>query len=381
MTSLGKKIVSLVQDIYKTNGPVHLHEPFLDSADAEGVAEIVRSGMVSTVGCEVNTLANLIKKYVGVGDAVCTVNGTAALHVALKVIGVVNGDLVLTQPLSFVATCNAIKYCGADPVFIDISKSNLSMCPIALAGWLNENTYMDDLGICRHSDTGRVLRACLPVHTFGHPADVIKLNGILTKYNIPLIEDAAEALGSKFKDSHVGKNGKLSIISFNGNKIITTGGGGAILCSTAELAKEAKHITTTAKLPHQWAYNHDRIGYNYRLPNLNAALGCAQLEQLPGFIEKKHNLYNAYFRALANIEGVELVKEPEGCRSNYWLQTIRLSSATTMERDEILGFMHKEGLLDIKQFVTHRFKLEQVNEAFDLLRSGNAGRIIIEIGV
>ena len=336
MTSLGKKIVSLVQDIYKTNGPVHLHEPFLDATDAEGVAKIVRSGMVSTIGCGVNTLANLIKKYVGVEDAVCTVNGTAALHVALKVIGVVDGDLVLTQPLSFIATCNAIKYCGADPVFIDISKSNLSMCPIALAGWLNENTYMDDLGLCRHSDTGRVLRACLPVHTFGHPADVITLNGILTKYNIPLIEDAAEALGSKFKDSHVGKNGKLSIISFNGNKIITTGGGGCVLGSH-DLISKVKHLVNVAKVGNAVEYVHDAVGFNYRMPNLNASLGISQFEKLDKILLEKRLIASCY-EQFFNSSDVKFFEEPRMSKSNYWLNAIICDEPR--QREELISETH-----------------------------------------
>lgn len=340
MSSLGKKISLFVRDIYKTNGPIQLHEPLLDTDDVKGVADIVRSGMVSSVGAEVNNFANLIGDYVGAEDAVCTVNGTAALHVALRAIGVTEGDLVLTQPLSFVATCNAIKYCGADPIFIDISKSTLSMCSMALSEWLEENSFIDDLGLCRHTASLRIIRACLPVHTFGHPSDLDKIIFELNKYNIPLIEDAAEALGSFAKGRHVGQIGALSVISFNGNKIITTGGGGCLV-GKRTLIDKAKHLIDVAKAGNPISYFHDAVGFNYRMPNLNAGLGCSQFKKLENMLKEKRKIADCYANFFDCLN-VEFFQEPNNCRSNYWLNTIICRSPE--QRDELIDETHAENV-------------------------------------
>lgn len=338
MSSFGKKISMFVKDMYKTNKPVYLHEPFLDNTDAEQVADIVRSGMVSSVGDEVKIFSNLIKEYVGAEDAVCTINGTSALHIALRAIGVAEGDLVLTQPLSFVATCNAIRYCGADPIFIDISKSTLSMCPIALSEWLSENSFLDNKGVCRHVGSMRVIRACLPVHTFGHPADLDSIIGELNNYNIPLIEDAAEALGSTFKGSHVGQMGKLSILSFNGNKILTTGGGGCVLGSI-DLISKVKHLIDVAKTGNPINYFHDAVGYNYRMPNLNAALGLSQFTKLNNILLAKRKITKKYIEFFNRCD-VEFFHEPYSCKSNYWLNSIICE--TPEQRDELINETHAE---------------------------------------
>ena len=338
MPSFGKEISSFVRSIYKTNDPVHLHEPYLDKADAEQVAGIVQSGMVSSVGAEVRHFENLIRQYVGVEEAICTVNGTSALHVALKVLGVIEGDLVLTQPLSFVATCNAIRYCGADPIFIDISKSTLSMCPVALSNWLDENSFLDDFGLCRHKSSMRVIRACLPVHTFGHPADIDAIIAVINKHNIPLIEDAAEALGSIYKGLHVGRAAKLSTLSFNGNKTITTGGGGCVL-GGPDLIKKVKHLIGVAKTGNPVNYFHDSVGFNYRMPNLNAGLGLSQFEKLNGILTAKRKIAHKYAEFFHKFD-VEFFNEPTNCKSNYWLNTIICK--TPKQRDDLIYETHAE---------------------------------------
>ena len=340
MPSFGKEISSFVRSIYKTNDPVHLHEPYLDKADAEQVAGIVQSGMVSSVGAEVRHFENLIRQYVGVEEAICTVNGTSALHVALKVLGVIEGDLVLTQPLSFVATCNAIRYCGADPIFIDISKSTLSMCPVALSNWLDENSFLDDLGLCRHKSSMRVIRVCLPVHTFGHPADIDAIIAVINKHNIPLIEDAAEALGSIYKGLHVGRAAKLSTLSFNGNKTITTGGGGCVL-GGRDLIKKVKHLIDVAKTGNPINYFHDAVGFNYRMPNLNAGLGCSQFKKLENILKEKRKIADCYAEFFDRFN-VAFVREPHDCRSNYWLNAIICESPE--QRNELIDETHAENV-------------------------------------
>lgn len=340
MSSFGKQISAFVKDIYKTNEPVYLHEPYIDNTDAERVADIVRSGMVSSVGAEVKIFSNLIREYVGAEDAVCTINGTSALHIALRVLGVGEGDLVLTQPLSFVATCNAIRYCGADPIFIDISKSTLSMCPVALSEWLSENSFFDNKGVCRHVGSMRVIRACLPVHTFGHPADLDSIIGVLDSYKIPLIEDAAEALGSLFKGSHVGKVGKLSILSFNGNKIITTGGGGCVL-GNRELISKVKHLIDVAKTGNMLNYFHDAVGFNYKMPNLNAALGLSQFTKLDNILLAKRKITEKYIEFFNSFD-IEFFQEPSSSKSNYWLNSIICK--TPEQRKKLIYETHAENV-------------------------------------
>ncbi|GKW49722.1 aminotransferase DegT [Halomonas sp. NCCP-2165] len=279
--------------------------------------------------------------YTGSPGAVATVNGTAALHLALRLVGVVPGDYVITQPLTFVATCNAIAYCGAIPIFVDVDHHTLGLSPTALAAWLDEHAYRDDQGQCRSRNDHAAIRACLPMHTFGHPADLGGLVRICEEWGIALVEDAAESLGSTYHGRHTGTFGVLGTLSFNGNKVITTGGGGMILASEA-LAKRAKHLTTTAKQPHTYEYVHDELGYNYRLPNLNAALGCAQLEQLEAFIAEKRQLADNYARCLAG-SGLTFVTEPDGCRSNYWLNAVICSDRA--QRDKLLKVTNDQGVM------------------------------------
>ncbi|HET6804140.1 MAG TPA: LegC family aminotransferase [Frateuria sp.] len=315
-----REIISLVRDIYRTQGPVPLHAPSLGNRERALVNDALDSTFVSSVGPYVDRFEALVAQYTGSERAVATVNGTAALHVALRMAGVQQGDLVMTQPLTFVATCNAIRYCGADPVFIDVALDTLGMCPDALRAWLEAEAAVGDDGVCRHRATGRAIRACLPMHTFGHPADIDGLSQVCAAWGLALIEDAAESLGSLYKGRHTGTFGLLGTLSFNGNKIVTTGGGGMLLAS-AGLGDRARHLTTTAKAPHAFEYVHDEVGYNYRLPNINAALGCAQMENIDRFISAKRALAGRYASFFENSD-YQFVSEPAGCRSNYWLNAV-----------------------------------------------------------
>ena len=272
------------------------------------------------------------------------VNGTCALQVALQLAGVQRDDEVLVPTLSFVATANAVHYCGAIPHFVDIAEETLGMDPEALYDWLQQVAEPAQ-GVFRNRQTGRRLRALVPMHTFGHPCDLEGLLKIAQDYRLELVEDAAESLGSYYHGQHTGTFGRLGTLSFNGNKTITTGGGGAILTQDSELARHAKHLTTTAKLPHRWDYVHDEVGFNYRMPNLNAALGCAQLEQLPDFLACKRTLFLRYQRVFQEIPEVILIQEPPECQSNYWLQTLKLSDSVAHERDAILAATNDNGLM------------------------------------
>lgn len=334
-------LIKFVRDQYQTNDFIPLHAPVFSGHERDYVVETIESTFVSSVGAFVDRFERDMAAYTSSPKAVATVNGTAALHAALMLAGVQPGDLVLTQPLTFVATCNAIAYCGAAPVFIDVDRHTLGLSPTALEMWLIEYAYIDSDGICRFKLDERVLRACLPMHTFGHPVELEYLVDVCKRWNLVLIEDAAESLGSVYKGQHTGTFGRLGILSFNGNKIITTGGGGMILADE-ELGARAKHLTTTAKKPHPYEYVHDEVGYNYRLPNINAALGCAQLEQLEDFIACKRELADRYAEVL---EGSELLffKEPEGCRSNYWLNAVICESPA--RRDALLKSTNDSGVM------------------------------------
>jgi aminotransferase in exopolysaccharide biosynthesis len=325
-------LIGFIREQYRTAEFIPLHAPVFNGQERSYVTETIDSTFVSSVGAYVDRFEREMAAYTGSARAVATVNGTAALHVALLLAGVVPNDLVITQPLTFVATCNAIAYCGAEPVFIDVERHTLGLSPLALEAWLVENAQICDDGVCRTRDDGRVVRACVPMHTFGHPADLDGLLDVCSRWHLALVEDAAESLGSLYKGRHTGTFGALGILSFNGNKIITTGGGGMILANE-EIGKRAKHVTTTAKQPHPYEYVHDEVGYNYRLPNINAALGCAQLEQIEIFIASKRALagqYAAFFRD----SDLQFVTEPAGCRSNYWLNAVICSSAE--QRDALL---------------------------------------------
>lgn len=336
-----QSLVSFIREQYSTNDFIPLHAPVFSGNEKVYVAETIESTFVSSVGAFVDRFESDMQRYTGSPRAVATVNGTAALHIGLLLAGVTRGDLVITQSLTFVATCNAIAYCGAEPVFVDVDRHTLGLSPRALEFWLESETVLDANGCCRLRSDGRVVRACLPMHTFGHPADLDGLVSVCAKWGLALVEDAAESLGSLYKGRHTGTFGLVGTLSFNGNKIITTGGGGMILADEV-LGGRAKHLTTTAKQPHPYEYVHNEIGYNYRLPNLNAALGCAQLEQLESFVGAKRALAHAYADELAGTD-LQFVAEPEGCRSNYWLNAVICEAAG--QRDELLKFTNEQGVM------------------------------------
>lgn len=324
------------------DAPAALHEPHFLGNEWKYLKECLDSNFVSSIGKFVNRFESEVAAYTGTDYAVAVVNGTAALHIALKLADVKPNDEVLIPTLTFVATANAVAYCGATPHFVDCEEATLGMSAQALRSYLKEITVMRD-GICINLNTGKRIRAMVPMHTYGHPVDIEGLLDVANDYGLVLIEDAAESFGSFYKDRHTGTFGQMGILSFNGNKTITTGGGGVILTNSEYLARRAKHLTTTAKIPHHWAYEHDEIGYNYRMPNLNAALGCAQLEQLPDFLKSKRNLYDTYHKAFAGVHGVRLVGEPPRCASNFWLQTLCLDKANLNLRDTILSTTNNAG--------------------------------------
>lgn len=321
---------------------VPLHEPTFNEQEVEYVTDCIETGWVSSVGAYVTRFEEDLAKFVGVKRAVAVVNGTASLHIALKAVGVEAQDEVLMPSLTFIATANAVSYLQAVPHFVDVNEETLGVDPVKLEQYLVQIGEMRG-GVLFNKQTNRRIKALVPMHTFGHPCMMDELVAICEKYHIVLVEDAAESLGSYYKGKHTGTFGKVSAMSFNGNKIMTTGGGGAILTDDEELANYMKHITTTAKVPHKWEFVHDEIGYNYRMPNINAALGCAQLEKLRIFIEQKRSLTNFYDELVATIDGVRLMKEPVHTSSNYWLQTIVLDE--TYKRDEVLQLLNDEGIM------------------------------------
>lgn len=320
-----------------------LHEPLFCGNENQYVRECIDTGWVSSVGKFVDRFETDLAEYTGVKRAVAVVNGTAALHVCLILSDVQRNDEVLVPAVTFIATANAVTYCGAVPHFVDSSYETLGIDPYILEAYLQDVSELRG-NDCYNKKTGRRIRAAVPMHTFGHPVDMDKMIAVCEKYHLVLIEDAAESVGSFYKGRHTGNFGRISAMSFNGNKTITTGGGGAVLTNDKELGKLAKHITTQAKLPHRWAYVHDRIGYNYRMPNINAALGCAQLEELPGFVEQKRCLAAKYREALGGVPGVKFFVEPEFAKSNYWLNAILLDKDAADKRDEVLAALNDAGI-------------------------------------
>ena len=338
---MSEKLISFIRDYYQTKEFIPLHAPLFQGRELDYVADTIKSTFVSSVGSYVDRFEQDVAEYTGSEKAVATVNGTAALHIALKLAGVKAGDLVITQPLTFVATCNAIAYCNAEPVFVDVDRETLGLSATAMSAWLEQNAFVDDEGVCRTKNDNRAVRACVPMHTFGHPADLKGLCQVASAWGLILVEDAAESMGSLYRGKHTGTFGKIGVLSFNGNKIMTTGGGGMIL-SDFESGSRAKHITTTAKQPHPFEYVHDELGYNYRMPNLNAALGCAQLEQIETFIESKRKLAQAYETALRGGD-LCFVVEPQNCRSNYWLNAVICDDAA--QRDALLKSTNRQGIM------------------------------------
>lgn len=336
-----QKIVDFIKESFSTQEFIPLHEPRFIGNEKKYLNDCIDSTYVSSVGKYVDTFEREFAKKVGSKYAVATVNGTAALHISLLLAGVKRDDEVITQPLTFIATCNAISYIGAKPIFVDVDIDTMGLSPNSLELFLREKCELID-STCINKTTGKSIKACVPMHTFGHPCKIEEIKEICDAWHINLVEDAAESLGSYYKTKHTGTFGKVGAFSFNGNKIITSGGGGVIVTDDEALAKEAKHLTTTAKIPHPFEYVHDEIGYNYRMPNLNAALLVAQLEQLDSFLENKRALaleYEAFFEKSA----IKFIKEPKDSKSNYWLQAVLLQDEK--QRDAFLKFTNQNGVM------------------------------------
>lgn len=336
------ELIKLVQNIYSTNEFIPLHAPSFSGNEQKYVTETITSTFVSSVGKFVDEFEQKVQQVTGSAKAIATVNGTAALHSALYLANVRAGDLVITQALTFVATCNALYHMGAKPIFIDIERKAFGLCPVATEQWLSENAFIDEQGQCRHKDSKAAIKAVMPMHTFGHPVQIDELLTVCQNWNLTLIEDAAESLGSYYKDKHTGTLGRFGALSFNGNKVITTGGGGMILCQNQEDGFRAKHITTTAKVPHPYEFYHDEAGFNYRMPNLNAALGCAQIEQLEAKLASKRLIAEQYLQFFENTDYCFVV-EPEYARSNYWLNAVVCPDASA--RDSLLETTNKQGVM------------------------------------
>ncbi|MFA6402589.1 MAG: LegC family aminotransferase [Salinivirgaceae bacterium] len=336
--------VDFIRKLYnKPEGFIALHEPVFSGNEKKYIEECIDTTFVSSVGKFVDRFEEEMAKYTGVTKAIVCVNGTNALHLALMLAGVKADDEVITQPLTFIATANAISYCGAKPIFIDVDKDTMGLSSIALEKWLYDNVEIKENN-SYNINTGRKIAACVPMHTFGHPCRIDEISTICKKYGIELVEDAAESLGSFYKGRHTGTFGKIGVLSFNGNKVLTTGGGGMLLFNDEQLAVKAKHISTQAKVPHPWEFVHDEIGFNYRMPNINAALGVAQLEQLEYFLRSKReiaNAYKAFFNKLNN--GFIFFSEPDDAKSNYWLNTVLCTNKT--ERDNFLNFTNKNNVM------------------------------------
>lgn len=342
MQSKYTEIIRFIREKYNTpEGFIPLHEPRFNGNEKKYINECIDTTFVSSVGKYVTRFEEMIAEFTGAKHAIAAVNGTAALHIALLLSDVKPEDEVITQALTFIATANAISYTGAKPIFIDVDRDTMGLSPKSLATFLKENTTQKN-GFCFNNTTGKRIKACVPMHTFGHPCRIDEIAAICQKYNIDVIEDAAESLGSWYKGQHTGTFGKFGTLSFNGNKTITTGGGGMILTNDDQLGKLAKHITTTAKVPHRWEFVHDITAYNYRLTNLASALGCAQMEQLPSFISQKRKLadvYSAFFKTLE----IEFVTEPVNCSSNYWLNALILKDKT--EQDSFLTYLNDRDIM------------------------------------
>lgn len=340
-----KRTIAAIESVIGVDTrPVALHEPQFTGNELDYVRETIATGWVSSAGKYVDEFERRLAEVCDVPYAVATMNGTAALHVCLMAAGVTVGDEVLMPALTFVATANAISYCGAVPNFCDSDPDDLGIDPSKLTDYLNRTAEIVQ-GECRNRATGRRIAAIVPMHAFGHPSDMDALADVAARWNIKLIEDAAESLGSRYKGHPVGRHGLVTALSFNGNKIVTTGGGGAVLTHDPELARALKHLTTTAKRPHKWAFLHDQVGYNYRLPNINAALGCAQLERLTEFVAAKRALAARYVDAFQEVEGASIFTDQPHCESNYWLVTMMLDRPDDALRDEFLEACHARGIL------------------------------------
>lgn len=326
-----EKTINFIKELYGNLEFTPLSVPVFVGNEKKYLNECIDTTFVSSVGKFVDRFEEDMARYTGAKKAVVCVSGTNALHISMKMVGVECNDEVLTQALTFIATCNAISYIGAHPVFLDVDKSTMGLSPDAVKAWLVKNAEIKN-GQCYNKRTGRRVKACVPMHTFGHPVRIEELAHVCAEYHIELVEDAAESIGSKYKGQHTGTFGKVGAISFNGNKTITTGGGGMMLFQDEELGRLAKHITTQAKVPHRWEFRHDQIGYNYRMPNINAALGCAQLENLDRYIADKRQTAAAYAEFFQHVEDIDFFMEPENCFSNYWLNVALLQDKVSQQR-------------------------------------------------
>ncbi|OJV21657.1 MAG: aminotransferase DegT [Bacteroidetes bacterium 41-46] len=337
-----KDIVDFIRQLYGYEGLIPLHAPKFVGNEKKYLNECIDSTYVSSVGKFVDRFEEMMEDYTGAKKAVVCVNGTNALHMAMMLVGVEKGDEVITQALTFIATCNAISYIGAHPVFIDVDRDTMGLSPIAMSKWLNENCEVKG-NICLNRKTGRRIKACVPMHTFGHPVHLDELVELCERYHIELVEDAAESLGSFYKGKHTGTFGKVGVISFNGNKTITTGGGGMLIFQDEELGKLAKHLTTQAKVPHKWEFVHEHIGYNYRMPNINAALGCAQMENLDSFLLNKRVIAEKYKDYFSQFDEIEFFCEPNNCKSNYWLNILLMKDKEA--QTDFLQFSNDNGIM------------------------------------
>ena len=337
-----KQIVDFIHDLYGTNDFVPLSVPKFIGNEKKYLEECIDTTFVSSVGKFVDRFEDEMAKYTGAKKAVVCVSGTNALHISFMLVGVERDDEVLTQALTFIATCNALSYIGAHPVFLDVDKTTMGLSPDAVKTWLVKNAELRN-GQCYNKRTGRRVKACVPMHTFGHPVRIEELVNICAEWNIELVEDAAESIGSLYKGKHTGTFGKVGAISFNGNKTITTGGGGMLLFQDEELGKFAKHITTQAKVPHRWEFRHDHVGYNYRMPNINAALGCAQLEHIEDFVANKRATAAAYRDYFSGVDDIDFFVEPNNARSNYWLNAVLLPNRK--EQQAFLQYTNDNGIM------------------------------------
>lgn len=335
-------VVQFIHELYGAEEMIPLHAPTFRGNEKKYLNECIDSTFVSSVGKFVDQFEEMVADYTGARKAVVCVNGTNALHMAMILSGVENDDEVITQALTFVATCNAISYIGAHPVFIDVDKDTMGLSPKAVEAWLKDNAEVRG-NSCYNKRTGRRIKACIPMHTFGHPVHLDELVEVCNRYKLDLIEDAAESLGSLYKGKHTGTFGRVGAISFNGNKTITTGGGGMLLFQDEELGKFAKHLTTQAKVPHRWEFVHDHVGYNYRMPNINAALGCAQMEQLESILKNKRQTAERYREFFSENSEITFFSEPENCRSNYWLNAVILKDKTAQQ--DFLNYTNNLGVM------------------------------------
>jgi aminotransferase in exopolysaccharide biosynthesis len=377
------EIIHFIRHLYnKPDGFIPLHAPVFAGNEKKYIEECIDTTFVSSVGKFVDTFEEKIAEYTGATKAVACVNGTNALHIALKMVGVEPDTEVITQPLTFIATANAISYCMAKPVFLDVDMDTMGLSPAALRNWLtdssikltNKSTNQQETF---NKKTGKRISACVPMHTFGHPARIDEIVAICDEFNIPVVEDAAESLGSFYKGQHTGTFGKIGVLSFNGNKILTTGGGGMLLFQDEELARKAKHLTTQAKVPHAWEFVHDEIGYNYRMPNINAALGLAQLEQLPGFLESKRETAHAY-RDFFTSKPIKFIDEPSNSSSNFWINCILLQNLD--ERDKFLNETNSNDVMTRPAWeLMNKLPLFKVAERANLQNAENIARRLVNI--